>query len=407
MGSFSFIVSDCVRSFWANRMAVRSAARSGRPQSLRADRLPKLRHPRDTRLNIRNRFASTASIVAAACGILASPVALASHHFESPLAKAHPQFDLTDLFVFGSEAKGYTTFMMDVNPTTGSDGTAKFGENGLYTFNIAEDQAVSGKGMILTAHLKGGKFVFGMSKDGVNQAVGVKGTPFGEAPVGSAQTFANGVRVWTGAARDPFVGNAGGLEKLRAGLTSGKLDMEGFESGENRFAKLNSSVIVVEVPNAMLPKSVYVYATTAFYNVDKWEQVNRMANPLMTHLFMYSHELEKYEHVGHGPDIDPGRRYAISAVVLRALTLDPQSTVKDKVAYADKLAAELLPDVIAYRPGTAASFAFGNINGRKPTDDAMDVELSRFLGRPVTDHANAFDHHPVAFPYVVKLGSAN
>jgi hypothetical protein len=340
-----------------------------------------------------------------AASSLALPAAWASHHFESPAAKQHPQFDLTDIFVFESEKKGHTTFMMDVNPTTGSDGVARFGENGVYSFNIAQDKDASGEGLTITAHLKGGRFVFGLSREGVNLPVGVKGTPFGEASIGSAQTFANGVRVWTGAARDPFVGNGAGLDVLRAGLTAGKLDLEGFKPGQNRFEKLNSSVIVVEVPNTMLPQTLYFYATTAFYNVDKWEQVNRMANPLMTHLFMYDNDMEKYEHVGHGPDVDAKRRYAVSSVVLRALTLDAQSTVTDKVAYADGLAASLLPDVIPYRTGTAASFGFKGINGRKPSDDAMDVQLSRLLGRPVTDHANTFDHQPASFPYVVKLGA--
>ncbi len=90
-------------------------------------------------------------------------------------------------------------------------------------------------------------------------------------------------------------------------------------------------------------------------------------------------------------------------MVLRAITLDRDSTVRDKVAYADKLAAELLPDVIPYKPGTPASFNFNGINGRKPTDDAMDVQLSRFLGRPVTDNANSFTRQRAAFPYVVPI----
>ena len=332
-----------------------------------------------------------------------STAAQASHHFESRLAKEHPQFDLTDLYVFDSERKGFTTFVMDINPQTKKDGQAQFGENGVYSLHIAEDRASSEKGMTITVHLKGEKLFFGLSKEGANQPVGVKGVEFGQASVGATQTFSNGVRVWTGPALDPFVGNGEGLDKFLDGIGTGKLEMAAFSKGGDLFENLYSSVIVIEVPNAMLPKEIFVYASSAFYNVDKWEQVNRIANPLMTHLFMANNQMEVAEHVGHRPDIDPRQRYAVAGLVLRAITLDRDSTVRDKVAYADQLAAELLPDVIPYKPGTPASFNFNGINGRKPTDDAMDVQLSRFLGRPVTDNANSFTRQRAAFPYVVPI----
>ncbi|WP_432720597.1 DUF4331 family protein [Jeongeupia wiesaeckerbachi] len=326
----------------------------------------------------------------------------ASHHFESKIAIDHPQFDLTDVYVFESEKKGYTVFSMDVNPRTGSDGKPQFGENGIYSFHIGNDKALSGLGMTFTVQFKEDRAIFGLTKEGANLAVGTIGSAFGEASIGTTKSFSNGVRVWTGSARDQFVGNSAGINKFRNELSAGKVDLTSFKDGVNLFQTLYSSVIVMEVPNKMLPPEIYVYATTALYNVDKWEQVNRMANPLMTHLFMFNNKMEISEHVGHRPDMDIKQRYVVSDYTLRALSLDKESTVKDKVAYADRLAEELLPDVIPYRVGTPASFKIEKINGRKPTDDAMDVQLSRFLGRPVTDYANTFDHHPDTFPYVVS-----
>jgi hypothetical protein len=341
--------------------------------------------------------------LAVSATIVLPATAHASHHFESNLAREHPQFDLTDLYVFDAERPGFTAFVMDINPQTKKDGKAQFGENGVYSLHIGEDRGFSGGGLTITAHLEGDKLVFGLSKEGANQAVGVKGVKFGEAPVGTTQTFSNGVRVWSGAALDPFVGNSAGIQAFRQDIAAGKLDLGAFSKGVDLFETLNSSIIVIEVPNAMLPSEIFVYASSAFYNVDKWEQVNRLANPLMTHLFLSDNPMEVSEHVGHRPDIDHKQRYAVAGLALRAMALDRDSTVKDKVAYADKLAAELLPDVIPYEVGTPARFGFDGVNGRKLTDDAMDIQLSRFLGRPVSDGANSFDRQSRSFPYVIPI----
>ena len=107
------------------------------------------------------------------------------------------------------------------------------------------------------------------------------------------------------------------------------------------------------------------------------------------------------EHVGHRPDIDASQRYAISAMVLRAVVLEKK--LDNPVSYADSVAEKMLPDLIPYQVGTKASYGFEKINGRNPRDDAMDTALSIFLGRKVTDNANTFDRHPNAFPYVVPV----
>jgi hypothetical protein len=346
------------------------------------------------------KLAST-SVLVVALGIIATvSTTYASHHFESPLAQKFPQFDLTDVYVFNSEKKGYTTFMMDVNPTTGKDGKAMFGENGVYSFHIASDRNMKGKGLTITAHLDGNDFVFGIAT-GSSPAVGTKGEPVGKAIVGKSEKFKNGMRVWTGAARDPFVGNSAGIIAFSQKLAQGELDLSTYKEGVDLFAAFNTSAIVVEVPNKMLPKNIHVYASSAMYNVDKWEQVNRLANPLMTHLFMADNQMEVAEHVGHRPDMDLTRIYAVSGRVLRAVSLDGK--LSNPVEYADSVATKLLPDMIPYKVGTKASYGFKKINGRAPTDDAMDTVLSLFLGREVTDHANTFDRHPSKFPYLVPV----
>ncbi len=325
----------------------------------------------------------------------------ASHHFESDLAKKHPQFDLTDMFVFDSKRSGYTTFMMNVNPATGKDGNASFGENGVYSFHIASNRQLRAEGMTITAYLDGDQLVFGIAES-ANQAVGTKGQTFGRAQVGKETTFKNGIRVWSGAARDTFVGNSEGLIGFMTKLLGkGEFDLSTFNKGVDLFKAFHSSVIVVEVPNRMLPKKIHVYASSAMYNKDQWVQVNRLANPLLTHLFMANNTMEVSEQIQHRPDSDLTRTYAVSGTVLRAVALDNKKS--NPVAYADSVATKLLPDMLPYNVGTKAAYTYEKINGRKPGDDAMDAVLSIFVGRKITDNANTFNRHPKKFPYVIPV----
>lgn len=327
--------------------------------------------------------------------------AYASHHFESELAKKYPQFDLTDMFVFKSDHSGYTAFMMNINPTTGKDGNAAFGENGVYSFHIASSKELKGVGLTITAYLDNGQLVFGIA-EGANQAIGAKGQVIGKAAVGKESKFDNGIRVWSGAARDTFVGNSEGIIGFMTKLLGeGKFDLSTFNKGVDLFKDFQSSVIVVEVPNKMLPKNIYVYASSAMYNTDQWVQVNRLAHPLVTHMFMANNKMEVSEHTQHRPDSDLTRAYAVSGTVLRAVILD--NKMSNPVAYADSVAAKLLPDMIPYKVGTEAAYTFKSINGRKPSDDAMDAVLSMFVGRQITDNANNFNRHPKKFPYVVRI----
>ncbi|MBQ4809837.1 DUF4331 family protein [Pseudoalteromonas luteoviolacea] len=343
---------------------------------------------------------STIALLALALGMsISAAPAVASHHFESKLAQQHPQFDLTDMFVFDSERRGYTAFMMDVNPTTKSE--AAFGKSGVYSFHIARDKSLSGGGITITAHLENDEMVFGLI-DGANQAIGTKGKVFGRVTVGKTAKFKNGIKVWSGAARDPFVGNSAGIIGFLTTLIGkGELELSQFDNGVDLFKDFNSSIILVEVPNKMLPKHIHVYASSAMYNVDQWVQVNRLANPLITHMFLANNKMEVSEHIHHRPDSDASRKYAISGMVLRAVALDRK--LPNPVQYADMVADKLLPDMIPYKVGSRAEYRFSKINGRKPHDDAMDAVLSLLVGRKVTDHANTFDRHPNKFPYVVPI----
>jgi hypothetical protein len=327
--------------------------------------------------------------------------ALGSHHFETSIAQAYPAYDLTDLFVFESESPGKTAFIVDINPQTGEDGKAAFGEGGLYNIHISADQEMT-SGLTLTFRYSNGNIVVGRIEQ-PSPALGVEGVQLGMAKVGQESIFANGIRVWAGAAKDPFVGNAVGITNFRAKLLEGEYDESTFDNAEDLFGTLNSSIIVIEVPNSMLPKDINVFATSAMQMDGKWIQVNRLANVLLTHLFLVADPATASEHVTHRPDEDSQRQLWVASTIARAATL--ADSQEEPVAYGDAMAKRLLPDMIPYKVGSTARYGVDAFNGRPTTDDGMDVVLSIFAGKPLTDKANTFDHHPDTFPYVVPIES--
>ncbi len=328
----------------------------------------------------------------------------ASHHFETRLARLHPQFDLTDLFIFESTRPDHTVMILCANPQTKE--TAAFGEGGLYNIHLSKDEELSG-GKTFTFRASNGHLVVGLT-DSANPPLGVEGKQIGDVRFDSTTELENGIRIWAGAARDPFVGNSDGIQKFNAALRNGKFDSDAFSNGVDLFKGLNSSVIVMEVPDKMLPEKVWVYATTAINIKGQWLQVNRWGHVLFTHLFLLGDETLSADHSAHRPDDDGQRQLALSSIILRGVSL--AGSKDEPVAYADQISKRLLPDMIPYRVGTKAVYGVEEFNGRRTTDDAMDVALTLFSGaltlfsgQEMTDHANTFDRHPQEFPYVVPV----
>ena len=127
--------------------------------------------------------------------VMASPgPAMASHHFDSSLSQGNPALDLTDLFVFPAERKGYTAFVVDFNPTAKLDDKSPLAPDGLYSIHIARSADLS-QGMTLTFRMAGDKVRVGKVL-GANEGVGSAGEEIGLAAVGTAATLPNGMRLW-------------------------------------------------------------------------------------------------------------------------------------------------------------------------------------------------------------------
>jgi hypothetical protein len=64
------------------------------------------------------------------------------------------------------------------------------------------------------------------------------------------------------------------------------------------------------------------------------------------------------------------------------------------------VARTLLPDVLTYQPGTVAGYGVAARNGRRLTDDVLDVLLSLFANQPISDLIGPEGQYQPSFPYL-------
>lgn len=288
------------------------------------------------------------------------------HHGDSKLSRENPEFDINDIFVFESSTGGYTTFVLSFYSQDEKDKKKLAGENGLYKFNIASDKTFQ-NGFSFVVDYRGSLFNLYKS-DKFIPSLDEKGQLITSGNVFMGNHFQNGIRMWIGFSKDPFQGNAFGLRQLKesAEITGkeGFFDIKGFDQGEagNIFGKMRASVIVMEVPNYMLPKDFYYYAsTTAQVGNDKhWHQINRIANVLFPHVYLNTDE-EKTKHVTGSPLTDINETQMFSSVVEKFVTLSGYR--KDPKVYVDSIAKLLLPDVVHYTTGTKAIYGLAERKG--------------------------------------------
>ena len=258
--------------------------------------------------------------------------------------------------------------------------------------------------MTVTFQFTGSKGRAGLV-NGANEGVGSRGEKLGEFELEQTANVGRGLKVWAGSIRDPFMGNCVGLARQHVSEASGQFNPGAYDNKVDFFAPRTAGAIVAEIPNSILGDSVYVYATTAKRGADDWVQINRMANPLLTHMFMHFDVQNTLEHVSHRPDSDGMRTSTISGHVLRMVTLAGTHN-RDAVAYTDGVVKRLLPDLIGYSVGKPANYSAGSMGGRGLADDAMDSQISLFWGKSMTDGANYNDdRHESSFPYVIALNS--
>lgn len=334
--------------------------------------------------------------------VIFSPLAGASHHFESAQALKTPSLNQLDNFIFPAATAGYTAIVMTLNhsPEAGAGGV--FNPDALYNIHIAESADYKqGKTFSFKFDPQGNVTVY--QEDTADSTVGVTGKTLGNGKADSMVTLGNGIRLWTGSAQDPFVGNSPGLHHFRKQLAEGKYDPNVWKSskGNNIFSSRNCGAIVLEVPNTLLAANISVYMTTDFHSNDAWKQVQYSANPLFSHSMLFDNAALKREHDESRPQNSADMKHFVSASAARASAL--AHSQKDPIAYGDKVANLLVPDVLTFKVGEKAVYTAEKRNGRSLDDDGMSAMLSLLIGQP-TDQALAnpmrYSHK---FPYVVPV----
>jgi len=332
---------------------------------------------------------------------------LAGHHFESALAKKYPQLDLTDIFVFKASVPGKTVFIMSFNPQSKKDSLSNYASNGIYRFCIGKD-ATFKMGFSPTFTFKGGKIQFYWN-DKAQPKISDTGTLIAEGPINRQLELSNGIKLWTGTVLDLFQGNALGIAAFKNKASQGIYDLSTFDVGEkgNIFANLPSTVIVLEIPNELLSKKIFYYATTAVeMEPNHWHRVNRIAHVLFPHLYLLEESLmSEYNEANH--EVNEELKSSIHDNVLKYVTIAGYQ--KDPKTYTNGLLKRIYPDVLTYNVGSDAVYSIPRINGRPLQADAMNVALALLVGssEPIDDKvAIIMDRYQAHFPYVVPIDNA-
>ena len=160
-------------------------------------------------------------------------------------------------------------------------------------------------------------------------------------------------------------------------------------TGSDFFADKNVFGIVLEVPNHALGENpkIGVWARTLLAKGDEFTIDDRMGRPAINTVF------------NHGPDknvfnsIDPQQDRAQFEEKFEAVL----QGFGYSEAQADGIAKILLPDILTYDYSSSEGF----LNGRKLTDDVIDIELALVSnGKVTTDKVGPHSDYLAHFPYL-------
>ena len=345
------------------------------------------------------------------------PSATAADHKDAPYVAERPPADINDVYVF--KRNGKLVVAMTINPVSDPDfnGTYHFSPDALYRFAFdvnrdgATDRTID---VTFGPVLKGVQTLTARFPDGTT--VTGKTTPpttlsdFPPAPV--VNTGPGGISIFAGQRDDPFYFDLVGFNRFvaahaaRAGQSVSDAEARQFR-GEDSFAGLNTSVIVIEAPigvasggstrfgfsgftylRADAARSAQGTPTVTMGGVT-YEQFDRMGNPAVNTVFIPSALKDQFNR--SLPQND-ARDYAGTVVAtLQAFNTPP--------ANVQVLASVALPDTIKYDFGGVQRYP----NGRQPQEDVVDTLLSLVVGKTVADGVNRNDlGFQNKFPYFAR-----
>lgn len=166
-------------------------------------------------------------------------------------------------------------------------------------------------------------------------------------------------------------------------------------TGDDFFKKLNVFSIALEVPNEALGENpkVGIWARTLVpmtMQPDRLAQVDQMGRPAINTVFNHGND----KNVFNVTTPDMMRGIFLNAFVTSLETL---SSPAYSAAQATAIADILLPDILTYDYSNSA----GYLNGRKLTDDVIDISLNLVTnGHITTDGVGPHTDYLAQFPFV-------
>jgi hypothetical protein len=337
-----------------------------------------------------------------------------SHHLDTPLARQNGRLYIDDLYVFPGEQG--TVFVMDVNSTvTGPDVQPGFHPDARYEFKLHFDGADY---EALTYRISFGErdsngqqplrlHVLSGEEAGSDSA---EGTLLLEGRTGESARRGD-VTLWAGRAADPFYIDLSLLGIVNSALKDGtapRLSDWRPADARNSFAgtTVESIALMVSYQHPLLRPGARLgvwCATKLATDGGGWRQVNRAGHPMMWPIFWPDDT--RFDNPANGRH--PSQDYAADGDRLGnrvAATVAASGTSGDPDLYGQTVATQLLPDVLHYVVGTAASYGFVVRNGRTLADNAPEEMLSLVLNRAVPSGLTPVvtrNQRAAAFPYVV------
>ncbi len=227
-----------------------------------------------------------------------------------------------------------------------------------------------------------------------------KAEPLGQGKTNEIVTLTNGGRVWAGLSADPFFADGVALGEFQQALyTQQRFTPEAFKRGFNLFGGRNVTPIVLEIPSAVLGSgTIHVWAVTAITENDRFAQVERIGRPLIQPVFNVADAQADAHNHGQPADDVANASAHIAGVV--AMITGLGKTASDPAVYGAAVAARILPDALTYQIGTPAGYTFATFNGRRLTDDVMDVTLNLVANMPISDNVATDNRFQTEFPYI-------
>ena len=307
----------------------------------------------------------------------------------------HGDRDINDLYVF---AKGSNTVLaLTTNPAINLFG-GHFGSNVRYIINV--DKSGDAKPEAAYVVTFGAPNNAGAQAYTVTRYTGSNARTFRVGHrLGSGSTGGNGqarlqanVRAFAGVRSDPFFFDLTGF--------LGSVKHVGTDAlGRNPtdfFVGLNTNAIVLSIPSDQLGGSgahIGVWAQTRFWNGSSWQKADQMGRPAINTVFNATGTDKNDFNV-----TDPSAQRTAFGGKFRTNIINAlQALGGYNQATAGSIANILLPDVLTFTVGNTSGF----LNGRRLTDDVIDVELNLVTNGAVPgDGVGAHTDYLGSFPYL-------